>query len=69
LDNNETDKLLEVLRMTDLGTMLVVDARKDEKMEIAKKLLMRGISVSAVVEDTGLDESTVRRLQAELEVA
>ena len=55
--------------MTDLGTMLVVDARKDEKMEIAKKLLMRGISVSAVVEDTGLDESTVRRLQAELEVA
>ena len=69
LDNNETDKLLEVLRMTDLGTMLVVDAQANKAIEIAKKLLRRGIAISAVVEDTGLDESIVRQLHAELEVA
>ena len=69
LDNDETDKLLEVLRMTDLGTMLVVDARKDEKMEIAVTMLKDGMGISTIARYTGLDESTVRRLQAELEVA
>jgi len=40
--------------------------RADEKVEIARKLLKRGISVEAISEDTGLDEPTIRDLQAEI---
>ena len=70
LEENNLNKLLEVLKMTDLVTMLVEDAvkdaKKDEKIGIAKKLLTRGISIEAIAEDTGLDKSTIKKLQVEL---
>ena len=65
LHQNETNKLLEVLRMTDLAVMLV----ENEIIKIAKNLLRRGISISAIVEDTGLNEATIQQLQAEIEMA
>ena len=40
--------------------------REDEKIEIARKLLKRGISVEAVSEDTGLDETTIRDLYSNI---
>ena len=71
LEENEIDKLLEVLRMTDLGAMLVMDAVKDAEynkdIEYAKKLLKRNTPIKIVIEDTSLDEPTIRRLQAELQ--
>ena len=51
--------------------MLVEDAVKETAnntaLEITKKLLKRGISVTAISEDTGLDEAVIVQLQTELE--
>ena len=55
-------KILEVLRRTDLGTMLVMD----EKTEIAKNALREGATISFIQKITGLEESTVQRLKEEL---
>jgi len=66
---NSDEKLLEVLKMTDLINMLVVDAQKDEKMKIAAIMLKDGVGISTISRYTGLDELTIRRLQAELDVA
>jgi len=65
LDEAERNKLLEVLKVTELGTMLVMDERK----EIARRMLRRNTPMEIVVEDTGLDEDTVKELQTELEAA
>jgi len=77
LDVSETNKLLEVLRMTDLGTMLVMDAVKDavkdaveeRNIKVATAMLKDGMGISTVSRYTGLDEPTVRQLHAELDVA
>ena len=61
----ELAELKEVVRMTDLGVMLMMD----EKKSIAKNLLRRGMSISDIAEDTGLDEATIKELQAELELS
>ena len=66
LDENKLYELLEVLKMTDLAVMLVEDAVNDERIGIAKNALKEGYSVESVQKVTGLDESTVRRLQSEL---
>ncbi|MCL2357701.1 MAG: hypothetical protein FWC70_11240 [Defluviitaleaceae bacterium] len=68
LNEDETQKLLEVLRMTDLGTMLVLDAVKDEKMETVKNALHEGIPIRSISRITGIDEATIRRIQAELNI-
>jgi hypothetical protein len=72
LNDNETEKLLEVLRMTDLGAMLVgdavKDAVKDNRVEIAKNALREGMPIRSIARITGLDEATIRRLQAEMEL-
>ena len=65
LDEADSGKLLEVLKMSNLGALLVIDTAKS----IAKKMLQRGMSISAIAEDTGLDEATIKELQAELELA
>jgi len=70
LDEADTEKLREVLKMTNLGALLVMDAVmdavNDRTIELAKKMLKRGVSVEAVMEDAELDEVTVRQLQEEL---
>jgi len=67
LSKADMEKIKGVVRMTDLAVMIVEDAIKDERMEIAKNMLRRNTPVGVVAEDTGLDESTVQQLQAELE--
>lgn len=62
LDDNKIRKILEVLRMTDLGTMLVID----ERMEIAKSMLKDRVSIEFIVRHTGLDENIIKQLQTEL---
>jgi len=61
----EVNELLEVMQMSELVVMLVTNAIKD----VARKMLQRGMSISAIAEDTGLDESTIRELQEELNLA
>jgi predicted transposase YdaD len=69
VEKSRINELLEVLRMTELATMLVEDVRKETReetmMEVAKKMLRRGMSIEAIMEDTGLDDSTIRQLQME----
>jgi len=69
LDADETSKLVEVLKMTDIGAMLVTDALKERDVEIATTMLKDGVGISTISRYTGLDEAIVRQLQAELEVA
>jgi hypothetical protein len=74
LDEENIKGLVEVFRMTDVATMLIEDAVKDavsgakknEKLDIAKKLLKRGISIEAISEDTGLEEAVIKNMQTEL---
>ena len=53
-----------VIKVTELANMLI----EDERALIAKKLLKRGISISAIAEDTGLDVHSIEGLQEELRV-
>jgi hypothetical protein len=69
LDDEGLSRIKEALKMSDLATMFFNDGVEKSAVIIAKKLLRRGISADAVVEDTGLDESTVRKLQTELDEA
>ena len=68
LEENEIDKLLEVLRMTDLGEMLVMDAIKDDRIEVAKNALLEGVPIRSISRITGIDEATIRRIQAEMDI-
>ena len=63
LDKTEVDKLLEVLKMTDIGTMLV----SERSAEIAKSMLRDKVTVEFVSRHTGLDMDTVQQLKNELE--
>jgi hypothetical protein len=51
--------------MTDLTDMLI----EDKLIEIAQKMLKRGLSTDAVAEDTGLNAATVCKLNLELHEA
>jgi predicted transposase YdaD len=55
--------------MTDLATMFFNDGVEDKAVAITKKLFKTGLSIKAIAEATGLDESTVLELQAELKEA
>ena len=52
--------------MTALVTEIIVDRVMDEKMEIARSMLKDKVSIDFVSRHTGLDESTVRGIQEEL---
>lgn len=53
--------------MTDLATLLVEDAVKERDVQITKKALKKGLSINDISEITGLDESTIMRIQEELD--
>ena len=63
LSEEELEKILEVVKMSDMGTLLV----KDRNMEIAKSMLKDRVSVEFVARHTGLDEETVQQLKDELD--
>ena len=62
LDEHDIEKIMGVIRMTDLGTMLVMD----ERIQIAKNALREGATVVFTKKITGLDETVIQRLQEEL---
>ena len=74
LDETNMEKLLEVLRMTDLAEMLVEGAVEEaveeavnkNEIKIAKNLIQEGIDIETVSKATDLDESIIRNLQAEV---
>ena len=66
LDEAEKQKILEVLIMTDLGAMLVMDVEHKKSIEFAKKLLKRNTPIEIIMEDTNLDQSTILSLQEEI---
>jgi len=57
------NELLEVLKMTDLATMLI----EEREIEIAKKALRKGSSIDFVKDITGLSIDTIQELQEELD--
>jgi len=61
-DNQELQRLKEMMNMGVIAEMI----REDRSVEIARKLLARGLSILNVAEDTGLEESVIRELQAEI---
>ena len=64
LSKSDSDKLLEVLKMTSAFTTLYIERMKD----VARKLLKHGMSVGDIMDCTDLDETTITELQSELEV-
>ena len=58
------EQLKRLKGLMSVGALAEIIA-KDKAVEIAKKLLMRGMSIEAVSADTGLPEATVRDLQVE----
>jgi predicted transcriptional regulator len=77
MDEKGIEKIKEAMKMTDLYEMLVGEAVNEavnealnkKEVDMAKKMLKRGLSVDAVAEDTGLDESTVIKIKEEFEKA
>ena len=73
LEENDIDNLMEVLKMTDLGTMLVMSAVKDALNErdiaIAKEMIINDEPMLKILKYSKLDEPVVKRLQAELQKA
>lgn len=66
LDENGLSALLEVLRMTDLATMLIEDAVSDERIEIAKKAIREGLAMETIEKITGLTDDIILQLQDEV---
>ena len=71
IDPAYADKIKEWLRMAKVVRMLIDEeveievqkAKREKSIEFAKKLLKRGFSIEAIMEDTELDEATIRSLQ------
>ena len=53
--------------MVDLATILVGDAVEKKTTEIAINMLKEGIGISSIIACTGLEESFIRKLKAELD--
>jgi hypothetical protein len=69
IGEGKTQKLLEALKMTDLVTMLMDEAEEKRAAIIARRLFKNGLSIKAIAEATGLDETAVQELQMELNEA
>ena len=67
LNDFEKKKLLEVIKMTDLATMLMEEGKIEKSIEIAKNALLRGLNVDDIMAITGLDKLKVKQLQEEIQ--
>lgn len=63
LNETEIKDILEVLKMTDLATILLHDRDK----EIAKKALQKGLDIETIRDLTDLDIETIKELQKEID--
>lgn len=62
LSDKDINRILEVVKMANLDTVLT-KLIIDDRIEIAKKLLKKGLSVDDIAESTGLDVETINELQ------
>lgn len=69
LEETEISEILEVLRMTDLGSMLIEEGIEQgiekEKIEIVKKALQKGLDIETIRELTDLSIETIKELEKE----
>lgn len=63
LNSVDIKRIKELLRMTDVFAELI----EDEMIIVAKKALKKGLPADTISEITGLDESTIKQLQEELD--
>lgn len=63
LNSADIKRIKELLMMTDVITEII----QDERIEIAKKLLRKGLTIEFISEVTEIDESTIKQLQEELD--
>ena len=72
-DSEMIRSLKERVKMTRMLEMTwqegIEEGIKEGIIDMAKKMLKRGIPVEYVKEDTGLDESVINELQAQLQAA
>jgi len=66
LNEADREKLMGVIEMTDIMTEIGVMIAMDELKAVAKSMLRDRVTIDFVVRHTGLDESTVREIQEEL---
>lgn len=65
LEETEINEILEVLRMTDLGSMLIEEGIKQEKIKIVEKALQKGLDIETIRELTDLSIETIKELKKE----
>ena len=63
LNSDEINNILEVLRMTDIFTRLIVD----DRIKIAKKLIQAQIPIEIIAVSTELDIDTIEALQEQID--
>ena len=61
-NKDELQRLKGLINMGVIADMI----REDEKVEIAKNAIKKGLPIDTISDITGLDESTIRDLQAEI---
>ena len=66
MDEEQLSKLKGLVNMTTIIKMISEDVVRDERIEIAKNALRKGLSIEVISEITGLDESTIRQPEKEM---
>lgn len=66
LTESDWEKIKEVIKMTDLATMLIEDAIQDDRIEIAKSMLKDKANIDFISKHTKLGKSIIQELQEEL---
>jgi len=61
-DEERLRRLKELINMGVIAEMI----REDRDIEIAKKAILKGLSIDTISDITGLDESTIQDLQSEM---
>lgn len=67
LNDNEINSILEVLKMTDIWAKAITQVITEEKLEIAKKAIKKGLSLEDIADLTGVDIDTIKALKEQLE--
>jgi hypothetical protein len=67
VDEDSQKKLLEMIKMTSLAELLIMDATNEKARTIAKTQLIAGADAEFIARTTGLDIDVVNKLKAEVE--
>ena len=67
LEDEMLIKLKEVIKMSDLATMLITDTITETEVKIAKRALKKGLSIEDIADLTGLDADMIQNLKDEPE--